>query len=194
MKAFWLCFIPLFVSVDPVGILPLFLGMTRHTGRERVRAIILQSLVTALLVSLAFFLIGKAVLNVLNITIGDFMIAGGVLLFALSIGEMASPGKPEAAGEAEEVGVVPLGVPLLAGPAVFTAGMLLIDQYGFAVTASALALNILITGVLLWFASAFRRMLGDTGARIISKLAALLLASFGVMMVRKGILQFFTGH
>jgi multiple antibiotic resistance protein len=122
------------------------------------------------------------------------MIAGGVLLFALSIGEMASPGKPEAAGDTEEVGVVPLGVPLLAGPAVFTAGMLLMDQYGFAVTASALALNILITGVLLWFASAFRRMLGDTGARIISKLAALLLAAFGVMMVRKGILQFFAGH
>ena len=192
MKTFWLCFIPLFVSVDPVGTLPLFLGLTRRMERARVRAVILQSLVTALAVSLAFFLIGKAVLNVLGITMGDFMIAGGVLLFGLSVGDLIAFAKPVAAEE--EMGVVPLGVPLLAGPAVFTAGMLLMDQYGFAMTASAMALNLLIAGVLLWFASAFRRLLGDTGARILSKLASLLLAAFGVMMVRKGIMQFLGTH
>ena len=192
MKTFWLCFIPLFVSVDPVGTLPLFLGLTRQMDRRRVRAIILQSLVTALGVSLAFFLIGKGVLNVLGITIGDFMIAGGVLLFGLSVGDLVSFSKPAALDE--EMGVVPLGVPLLAGPAVFTAGMLLMDQYGFAMTASAMALNLLIAGILLWFASAFRRLMGDTGARIMSKLASLLLAAFGVMMVRKGLMQFFAGH
>lgn len=190
MKNFWLCFIPLFVSVDPLGAVPVFLGLTQHLKRDRVKTVILQSAGVALLVSLGFLFIGRRLLNVLSITIGDFMIAGGVLLFALAAGELVGYEKSAPSRPQEGVGAVPIGVPLLAGPAVFTAGLLLLDQYGPAAAFSALTANILLAGVVLWFASGFARLLGKTGTRVISKLASLLVAAFGVMMVRKGILLF----
>ena len=195
MELFWLCFIPLFVAVDPLGFLPVFLGLTQNLPIKKKKKLILQSAATALIVSLVFLFTGPIILRFIGITLSDFMIAGGVLLFILSLTDLLSSAKKEPLSEemAAELGPVPIGVPLLAGPAVFTAGILLIGQFGMLVTAAALTVNFLVAAIILWFSSTFEHIFGRTGTRIVSKLAALLLAAYGVMMVRKGVAAFISG-
>lgn len=190
MEHFWVCFVPLFVAVDALGVLPLFLGLTEGLDRRKVRRVIFQSVATAVAVALAFLAGGKALLNLLGITVADFMVAGGLLLFAISMTDLLSTEKTQRHVDADSLGAVPLGVPLIAGPAVLTTSLILLDQYGIVPTAVSVLLNILIAGVLFLFAEPIHRVLGRAGAKIVSKIASLLLASIAVMIVRKGVLSF----
>jgi len=190
---FLLAFVPLFVAVDALGLLPLFLGMTEGLERPRVRRVVLQSTFTALTVGLVFLAGGPAMLAYLGITPADFMVAGGALLFALSLWDLLSVEKPRPQVDPESLGVVPLGVPLMVGPAVLTTTLLLAGQFGRWVTGLALVANILLAGGLFWIAEPVHRALGRAGTRALSKLAGLLLASIGVMMVRRGVMTLLGG-
>jgi multiple antibiotic resistance protein len=190
MKAFLLCFIPLFVAVDAVGVLPMFLSLTEDFTRKQVHHVALQSIITAMAVAIAFVAIGELLLRLLGITVADFMIAGGALLFGISFSNLLSFEKQYRGIDAESLGAVPVGVPLIVGPAVLTTTLLIVHQQGVWLTTLALVINILIAGVVLWFSAAFLKVLGKNGAKTISKLAHLLLAAIGVMMVRKGIMLF----
>ena len=89
--------------------------------------------------------------------------------------------------DVDSLGAVPLGVPLIAGPAVFAMSLLLRDQYGTLLTASCLVINILMTGAAFQCADTINRLLGKAGAKTISKLASLLLAAIAVMIMRRGV-------
>ena len=193
MSEFLLCFVPLFVAVDPIGILPMFLSLTSGVERRRLRRVIVESVVTALVVALAFLAAGRVVLAWLGITIADFLIAGGALLFVISLSDLLSDDKRQRRVTPESLGAVPLGVPLIVGPAVLTTGMLLADQYGLVLTSLAVAANVLIAGLVFLASGFLSRILGTAGARILSKLASLLLAAIAVMMVRKGMQTLFEG-
>jgi multiple antibiotic resistance protein len=189
MEAFWLCFVPLFVAVDAFGILPLFMGLTEGADRRLRRRIIGQSVLTATLVTLAFVFAGGAFLRLLGITVADFMVAGGVLLFALSLSELIAPHRTTQV-QSDVLGAVPLGVPLLAGPAVLTTSMLLVEQYGRVITIAAVIANMLLAGTVLWFDGVIHRVVGTTGARVLQRVTLLLLAAIAVMTVRKGLESF----
>ena len=190
MKTFWLCFFPLFVAVDAIGILPIFMSLTQDLDAKGVRRSIIQSVVTAMAVALAFLFLGTALLNYLGIQVADFMVAGGVLIFAIALSDMlrTTSDNPPAVDK-DTFGAVPLGVPLIAGPAVLTTSLLLINAYGALPTAIALIVNILITGAVFSLAPHIHRFLGKAGSRTISKIANLLLAAIAVMMIRKGITE-----
>jgi multiple antibiotic resistance protein len=190
---FLLCFVPLFVAVDAIGVLPMFMGLTEDVDKKQVRRIVLQSVATAMAVSLAFVAIGELLLRLLGITVADFMIAGGSLLFGLSLTDLLTFEKQHRRIDAESLGAVPVGVPLIVGPAVLTTTILLMHQQGVRNTSIALVINILFAGVVLWFSDAVLKVLGKVGAKTVSKLANILLAAIGVMMVRKGIM-IFIGH
>lgn len=190
MIEFWLCFVPLFVAVDAVGVMPIFLSLTQGMDRDKVRQAIYRSVATATVVALAFLVLGTAILDLLGITVADFMVAGGILLFVLAIGDLLANKKLQRQVNVNSLGAVPLGVPLITGPAVLTTSMLLLNQYGAAWTAAAIIANILIAGTVFFFASTIGRVLGQVGEKIISKIAMLLLAAIGVMMVRKGVEAF----
>lgn len=190
MSAFFLCFVPLFVAVDAIGILPMFMSLTEECERGEIRRIVVQSVVTAGVVALLFLAIGELLLRLLGITVADFMIAGGTLLFALSLSDLLTLEKYHRRVDSSSLGAVPVGVPLIVGPAVLTTTILLLRQYGFAPTVAAVVVNVAIAGIVLWFSQGFIRVLGKTGAKTVSKLASLLLAAIGVMMVRKGIMIF----
>lgn len=190
MIEFWLCFVPLFVAVDAVGVMPIFLSLTQGMDRDKVRQAIYRSVATATVVALAFLVLGTAILDLLGITVADFMVAGGILLFVLAIGDLLANEKLQRQVDVNSLGAVPLGVPLITGPAVLTTSMLLLNQYGAAWTAAAIIANILIAGTVFFFASTIGRVLGQVGEKIISKIAMLLLAAIGVMMVRKGVEAF----
>jgi multiple antibiotic resistance protein len=188
MSEFILCFIPVLIAIDPLGVLPFFMTLTHGIETKRVKQIALQSVFTALAVSLAFLVLGKLILRYLGVSVGDFMIAGGVLLFVISITDMLILGKRELAPDPDIIGAVPIGVPLVAGPALFTTAILLVDTHGFVMTASAMVTALVITGTVFYFSQPIHRILGSTGAKTISKLSSLLLAAIAVMMVRKGII------
>ncbi len=190
MSSFVLCFVPLFVAVDAIGILPMFLNLTEDVDKKLVRRIVLQSVATALIVAIAFVAIGELLLRLLGITVADFMIAGGALLFGISFFDLLTFNKPHRHVDADSLGAVPIGVPLIVGPAVLTTSILVVRQQGILPTLFALIVNILFAGLVLWFSDGFIRVMGKTGAKITSKLANLLLAAIGVMMVRKGIMLF----
>jgi multiple antibiotic resistance protein len=133
MNAFWLCFVPLFVAVDAVGVLPLFLSLTEGMDNTRVRIAIIQSVITASIVALVFLVFGSALLRYLGITVPDFMIAGGFLLLAISLNDLLSGEKNQYKSDPDSLGAVPLGVPLITGPAVLTTCILLAEMHGRSV-------------------------------------------------------------
>ena len=189
-KSFWLCFVPLFVAVDAIGILPMFVSLTEGLGLPVLRRVIRQSVLTATGVGLSFLAVGKAALEVLGVTVGDFMVAGGSLLFVISVSDLLRAEKVQRRVDPEGLGAVPLGVPLITGPAVLTTSILLLNEHGIVVTAAAFVPNVLIAGIVFYFAEAINRGLGNAGAKTASKIAGLLLAAIAVMMVRKGIEAF----
>lgn len=190
MRNFWLCFVPLFVAVDAIGVLPMFVGLVEGIDRRTKRRVIGQSLVTAALVALGFVAVGTGIMKLLGITVADFMVAGGVLLFVIAMSDLLSSGKPQRQVDVESLGVVPLGVPLITGPAVLTTSILLVNRHGPLPTAAAIVANILIAGAVFWFADHITRSLGNVGAKALSKISSLFLAAIAVMMVRRGIAAF----
>ena len=193
LHAFWLCFVPFFVAVDPVGMVPLYLALTEGAPPEKLRRVIVESVVTATVVALGFVAIGVGALNLLGITMADFMIAGGVLLFVLALTDILHSERPHELLDPENLGAVPLGVPLITGPAVLTTSILLMHQHGALMTSGALILNMALLAGALFFANQIHRFIGKAGVKAISKVANLILAAFAVMFVRKGIALYVAG-
>ena len=187
MHSFWLCFVPLFVAVDAVGILPLFLSLTEGMDRARLRIVIIQSVITAAFVALIFLAFGPVLLRFLGITVPDFMIAGGILLLAISLRDLLTDEKRRHGADEESLGAVPLGVPLITGPAVLTTCVLLAGLHGKLPTGAAALVNIALAGLIFEFSPAITRFLGRTGTRTLSKVASLLLAAIAVMLIRRGV-------
>jgi multiple antibiotic resistance protein len=189
VKEFWLCFVPLFVALDSVGLLPIYVGLTEGMSRAERRRTLRQSLLTAFVVAVVFLFVGKAVLRWLGISVQDFMIAGGILLVAFAMSDLLGLQRPPGQVDRETVGAVPIGVPLMAGPAVLTTTILLADLYGAWLTVLAIVANIALVGAVFSSSEAINRLLGVAGARTASKIISVILAAFGVMMVRRGCLE-----
>jgi multiple antibiotic resistance protein len=194
MNDFWLCFFPMFVAVDAVGVLPLFMHLTEGFDPGAVRRIIVQSMVTALAVALVFLAVGQWIFHYLGITVADFLIAGGILLFTISVIDVITVEKRVAQVDPGSLGAVPIGVPLIVGPAVLTTIFVLVGEYGVAPTVAATVVNIVIAGAVFRLAGPIHRALGRSGSRALSKLAGILLAAIAVMMVRKGIVMIWPGN
>jgi multiple antibiotic resistance protein len=181
------------MAVNVIGVLPMFMSFTEGLDRPKINRIIVQSVVTATIVAVIFLAVGKVILDLLGITVSDFMIAGGLLLFIISLDDLMSMERRWSKIDPESLGAVPLGVPLIVGPAVLTTILILVQEYGPSATVAALIVNILITGITFWLYAPIMRLLGKSGARTVSKLASLLLAAIAVMMVRKGIVLLLAG-
>ncbi len=189
MKSFILAFIPIFVAVDALGTLPIFISLTEDLAERKKRGIIYQSVLTAALVGISFIFIGKGIFALLGITVADFMVAGGILLLGMALMDLLTPEKTRKNIEPQTLGVVPLGTPLMVGPAVLTTILMLVDVYGLLPTLLALLINILLAGLIFLTAEYILRMLGRTGIKAISRVTSILLAAIAVMLIRKGLSQ-----
>ena len=185
LKDIPLTFIPLFVALDPFGMLPIFTALTQDMSVNEKKDVIKYSTLTALVVSIAFAFIGEAVFKILGITVDDFKIAGGLLLLVLAIMELVGRGAEHK--KPRDVGIVPLGVPMLVGPAVLTITLVLIDNYGVSPTIISLILNLIILFAVFTSEQKITRLIGKNGLIAISKIVALLLAAIAVMLIRIGI-------
>ncbi|MGW8160763.1 MAG: MarC family protein [Desulfobulbales bacterium] len=187
MKIFLLCFVPLFVAFDALCVLPIYIGLTGDLPPTHKRRVLVQSLITASAVAFIFLVLGPTILNALNITVSDFMVAGGLMLLVISLNDLLTGEKRQRQVDPETLGAVPLGVHLITGPAVLTTSVLLANAYGIPFTAIALLLNLAIAGTIFRFAQPITRFLGHAGTMIVSKIASLFLATIAVMLIRKGV-------
>lgn len=192
---FWICFVPLFIATDAIGALPVFISLTKGTPRKKLFRLIISSIITAAIVGLLFVYIGQQVLQLMGITVADFMVAGGVLLFVISLGDMVTLEKPSRRmTNTEELGPVPIGVPLIVGPGVLTTVMLLVKEHGFFPTSIALVINIALAGIIFSSSTIIVKLIGKNGTKIVSKIASLFLTAISVMIIRKGIFMMMQQH
>jgi multiple antibiotic resistance protein len=185
IEKFLLAFIPIFVAIDPIGLVALFLGLGTSASPENRKHQALLGIFTGLCVSIGFIFLGKIIFTALGITVADFQVAGGLILLVLAVRELVGIG-PQDRGGGDEFGVVPLGMPLIAGPALLTALLILIDSVGIVYTLVSLVVNLTIVAIALCNADRFARWMGRQGLRGVSKLIALLLAAIAISLIRRG--------
>ncbi len=122
----------------------------------------------------------------MGITIDDFRIAGGIILLILSINDILFSSE-ERKTPSSKIGIVPLGIPLIMGPAALTTILILIDQFGFLYTVFSMALNFIIVWFVLRYSNLIIKIMGEGGTRAFAKVASLFLAAIAVMMIRVGV-------
>jgi len=180
-------FLPVFVAMDAVGVLPSFVQMT-STLKPKDRQVVLRySVLTAGVVGLLFIPLGPLILSALGLKTGDFQIAGGLLILVVALRDIVWDQKMSLGRGIKGAGVVPLGIPLLVGPAVLTTLVLLLDRFTFWEVGLCLIVNLLLAWLIFGYSDILIKWMGEPGARVSSKLAALLLSAYAVMMIRVGL-------
>ncbi len=187
MQAFLMSLIPIMVALDAPGTLPLYVGMTEGMKKQERRRVVRQSILTAFLVTVGFVLLGRAVFAALGILVEDFMIAGGVILLIIAVNDILQAGEKKMPRSAE-FGVVPMGTPLIAGPAMITTTLVLVGSHGYLPVFLALVVNLLLAWLILAQAERIISVIGLSGSRAFAKVVSLILAAFAVKMMRTGIL------
>jgi multiple antibiotic resistance protein len=180
-------FITMFVIVDPLGNIPVFLALTH--GNPRRGRLALQAVTAAGILVLAFGLFGQQLLRYLNISIASLQVAGGLLLALLSLEELR--GEVGTGGAHVNVAMVPLATPLLAGPGAIAATMLFFREADSLaqrwIVVAALAAVLAITWLALWLSDLLRRVLRETGIEFLTRVMGLLLAAIAVEFVAAGV-------
>lgn len=196
MTFFLQAFVTLFVIIDPPGIVPLFLGLTRGRSVRAVRRLALQAAIVAFGVIVGFALFGRIILTYTQVQIAALEGAGGLLLLLVSLqlltGKTEEPTSSERAKA--NVAFVPLGTPLLAGPGAIVATMLYVQRIHSPLNVVALALAIAAVAVAAWlsmrFADVIHRLLTDNGVELLTRIAGLLLSAIAVQLVAESALAF----
>lgn len=186
MNSFLHVFIPLFVAIDVFGLVPIFLALTNGMSELARRRVAYEAIATAFLVSIFFLVLGTWVFKVLGISLADFQIAGGLLLLVFGVVEILNLG-PRDYVSGMTAGPVPLGIPLMVGPAVLTSLLLLTPLYGYTMTLIGLCFNLLLVALILSFTRFISHDIGKNVMHAVSQVIHLFLAAIGVSLIRRGL-------
>jgi len=191
LEIFLLSFIPLFVAIDVIGVAPIFLGYSQGLTKEEKKKLTYEALFSAFIVAVIFLFGGKWILTFMGITINDFRIAGGIILLVLSVNDILSSSEDRRKPKGG-LGIVPLGIPLIVGPAALTTILILVNNFGYVPTIVSMILNFLIVALVLLNAKWLIKLIGEGGSKAFAKIASLFLAAIAVMMIRVGVINIFT--
>jgi multiple antibiotic resistance protein len=207
MSAFWtytlLSFGSLFSIVDPFAAVPIFLGLAGDQDRRAQSLTALRASLTCFVILSAFAAAGAFIFSFFGITIPAFKVAGGILLFAVGLEMMrarssetrSTKEEQHEAQEKEDVGLIPLGLPLLSGPGAIATVMVLVGKASSADQRIAVHLAILAVSIvsflILRSAGLFTRVLGKTGINVIGRIMGLILAAVSVQFVLDGLREAF---
>ncbi len=200
-----LAFVTLFVIVDPVGMLPFFISLTQGFSAADREYVIGRSTLFATALLLAFAILGRYIFFLLHFTIYSFEIAGGILLFAIAFnmlfgevpgGKLTPMDQTELLSRREEVGIVPLGMPLLAGPGAISSVVIFAQSASGSIEASvtlyaAVVLVMILSYVVLRLGVQILERVGRVGVIAISRVMGLLLAAIAVQFVINGVVGAF---
>jgi len=192
LRDFGMTFVPLFVAMDALSAVPILLTITSHMDGKRRKGVVRYGLITAVALGLVFIAIGKGIFLFMGITVNDFLVAGGSILFLLAAKELVVGKMYEAQAALSDsaIGIVPLGTPLVVGPAVLTTLLILVDQYNIFMVTFAFIVNVLLAWLFFSQANRLVKLLGSGGVMALSKIFALLLAAIAVSMIHRGIVAF----
>ncbi|HUO10342.1 MAG TPA: MarC family protein [Phycisphaerae bacterium] len=207
---FLLIFLPLFVVIDPAGSLPVYLALTSQYTEEQRHKIAIRATIVASITGILFVILGQAIFTFLGVQFADFQIAGGILLVILATLDLLRPGKPAVNEKApldpaESIGVFPLAVPLIVGPATMTTSLLLVNAYAgnynerfgapygqilvVIMVCTALVLNLAILFTAMWYSSIIVAVIGRNAMKVVNKIVMILLAAIAVSLIRRGIVS-----
>jgi len=193
-------FLTVFIVVDPFGIVPVFISLTAGMPQAKRRATVLKAVIAAFAVLSLFIFTGNAILRFLGIQPGSFFIAGGILMFIVSIDLLlGKPGRTKTSGEEgsegrEEVSIFPLAIPMLAGPGAITTVLLYASEAKLPglilpVLAGSAALALGIAAATMLLSSFFLRVLGKTGVSVIERIMGIVLTGLSVQFVYDGLVK-----
>ena len=194
MRPFIESFLPLFVAINPMGIIPIFLSVTENLTAAERRRLTLQAMLTAIGLAVLILFAGQLIFSLLGITVNDLRVGGGLILLVLSISNLIFGDyrrrDPTEGGEEDiaSVGVVPIGIPLIVGPAAITSILVSREAFGYIPTLVSLLINMVLVFLTLAASPYIGRFTGAAGSRAIAKVASLFLAAISVAMIRAGIL------
>lgn len=182
-------FIMLFVVFDAVGNVPIFYSLTEGLDLKERRRTIQNSVIIAGVILSFFALGGGLLLDFFRVSIDDFRIAGGAILFIIAVEGLL--GRVEAMKiKPEHLAVVPLATPLLAGPGSISLVIYLVNAgYGLGPTMTSIIANVVIAWVTLRYCDVFSRILGKNGSLVLSRIMALIIAAIAVAMIREGVMN-----
>ena len=189
-------FATLIVILDPMGLMPVFLGLTSKLSRTAQRKAAFQASLVSFGVILAFAFLGQQILRALHISMESLKLSGGVLLFLVAMELLTSSDmeQPDTGDDAVNVALVPLGIPLLAGPGAIVAVMVSMAQTHTVGSIVGVVGAVVATHVVIWlsmrFALELSRFLGTGGIMLLTKISGVLLAAIATELVMGGVFDF----
>lgn len=183
--------IALFIIVDPIGNIPIFVGLTDTIEVSQRKRIFNVATVVALILLLVFSFAGQEILNLFGLSLYSFEVAGGLLLLIISIRILiSSTSSHEHFESSESIGAVPIAMPLLVGPGAITTTMFNIQTYGVYIAVLSVVAVLAVTWVVLRYMNNIYRFLGKTGSLVIARVMALLIAAIAVQYILTGVTHF----
>ena len=184
----------LFLIMDPLGNLPVFLSILRHVDPKRRRKVMIRELLFSLAIMLGFLFAGQQILSFLNLRQEAVSIAGGIILFLIAIKMIfPSPGGVTGLAAGEEPFLVPMAIPMIAGPSILASLLLLANQEPTRMADWSLALLMAwgASAVILMFYELFNKLLGERGLTAVERLMGMLLVAISVQMLLDGVATYF---
>jgi len=185
--------VALYIIVDPIGNIPLFTAVTARLDPRRRRRVLVLSVAVAALILILFAVFGVEFFGYFGVTLGDFMVASGIILVAFSLLYLTRPYEQGAAAEGVEVAVVPLAVPFLAGPASISYVLLLSREAGLLHALLVIIVVSLLTLATLLASEVLTKILGILGIRVVEKIMLILSVAIGISLIRRGLSQWSAG-
>jgi multiple antibiotic resistance protein len=187
LSSFGAAFVLLFSVFDVIGTVPLFLALTQDYTEHRAK-IVRDSVIIATIILLVFATVGQLIFQLLGITINDFKIAGGIILFIIALDNLRGKVSQTRTIAATEIAAFPLATPLLAGPGAISTVMIYANPpYGLLEIFLVILLNSLLAFVILDRAPWVQRALGNNGTQVFTRIVGLQIAAIGIAFIREGI-------
>jgi multiple antibiotic resistance protein len=190
MMGFLKSLISLLIVMDPLGNIPIFLGLTSGLSKAARMRTFNIAVLTGFSLLIVFATLGEWVLRIFDIDLYSFRIAGGALLLFLAFELLLKTETQLRAYGLEHAGAVPLGVPLLVGPGAITTAIIVLKTSGVIVAISTVTIAALMTWIILRFAVPIHEALGEVGANVVSKMMAMLLAAIAVQFILEGVKEY----
>jgi multiple antibiotic resistance protein len=189
-------FVTLFVILDPPGAAPIFLGLAAGKTVKEQRKLAWQAAFVSLFVIVTFALFGNALLDYLNISLAALQGAGGILLLITGLGLLTGSLVESESATSQNIALVPLGTPLLAGPGAIVTTMLYVQKADNGGQLTSLAFAIIavhiIIGITFMFSTKILSVIKDSGVTLLARIAGLLLSAIAVEMIVSSIKSFFS--
>jgi multiple antibiotic resistance protein len=191
----WSAAITLFLIMDPLGNLPVFMSVLKTIEPKRRRLVLARELIFSLIIMFTFLFSGQVVLDFLNVRQESVSIAGGIILFLIGLKMIfPQPGGVTGLTSGEEPFIVPLAIPMVAGPSVLAALILLANQDHSRMLDWSMALGAawLASATILMLSSTLNRLLGERGLTAIERLMGMILIMISIQMLLDGIGKYYS--